>query len=117
MSASVKLEWHGDEIAGAARDAMLDGLFEASEELLRLSSEEVPRDEGILEGSGVVDIDDMAGEATVSYDRPYAVRQHEDLAYNHQNGRKAKYLEDPLNENGDDLLDWIAGKVKGVLGG
>ena len=35
--------------------------------------------------------------AAVSYDTPYAIRQHEDLSYKHDAGRKAKYLEDPLN--------------------
>ncbi len=121
MSAEVKMTWDGDTVTAEARDAMLDGLFEAAQELLRLSGEEVPFEEGVLDASGVVDIDDVAGEATVSYGEgpagQYAVRQHEDLTYTHQNGRKAKYLEDPLNENGGRLIEHVAGKVRGVLGG
>ena len=31
------------------------------------------------------------------YDTPYAVVQHEDMTFNHKPGRKAKYLEDPMN--------------------
>ena len=32
----------------------------------------------------------------ISYDTPYAVRQHEDMSYRHDPGRTAKYLEGPL---------------------
>jgi len=34
----------------------------------------------------------------VSYNTPYAVYQHEDLTLHHEKGRKAKYLEDVIND-------------------
>ena len=39
----------------------------------------------------------IAGE--VSYNTPYAARQHEDLTLKHLPGKQAKYLEQPLKEN------------------
>jgi len=38
-------------------------------------------------------------EGFVSFDTPYATRQHEDMDYKHPNGGQAKYLEQPLKEN------------------
>lgn len=35
----------------------------------------------------------------ISFNTPYARRQHEELGYNHPKGGKAKYLEDPFNKN------------------
>jgi hypothetical protein len=42
----------------------------------------------------------------------YAVRQHEDLSYRHDPGRSAKYLEQPLNEERDTMLDIIAAQIR-----
>lgn len=58
---------------------------------------EVPHEDGDLQASGKVSVDESAGVAAVSFDTPYAVRQHEDMTYKHDEGRKAKYLEDPFN--------------------
>ena len=76
--------------------------------ILQKSNEIVPFDEGILEASGMVDVDAMAGKATVSYDTPYAVAQHENTEYNHDFGRKAKYLQSTMDEHGDEALDLMA---------
>lgn len=38
-------------------------------------------------------------EAIVGFTEPYALRQHEEMGYNHPQGGQAKYLEQPLNEN------------------
>lgn len=37
--------------------------------------------------------------ATIGYSLPYALRQHEELDYNHPKGGQAKYLEQPFLEN------------------
>ena len=47
-----------------------------------------------------VDVAADGSSGTVSYDTPYAVIQHESMGFNHQRGRKAKYLEDPCNDAG-----------------
>lgn len=53
----------------------------------------------------------------ISYNTPYAVRLHENPQYNFKNGRKGKYLEDPLKENVGKAKVKMAGKISAVIGG
>jgi hypothetical protein len=85
------------------------------EHLLQVSRERVPIEEATLERSGVVSVDESSMTAAVSYDTPYAVRQHEELSYRHDPGRTAKYLEGPLREEKDTILAIIAAQVRRAL--
>lgn len=111
------LEWHGDEILALIEGAEVAGLTLGAEHLLQVSRTEVPIEEATLERSGVASVDAGQHRAAVSYDTPYAVRQHEELTYRHDEGRKAKYLEDPLNNERGTILELIAAPVQDVLGG
>jgi hypothetical protein len=53
-------------------------------------------------------------KGTVSYNTPYAARQHEELGYKHKEGKQAKYLETPLKENVQKYTKNIADAIKGV---
>jgi hypothetical protein len=75
----------------------------------------VPIEEATLERSGVVSVDESSMTSAVSYDTPYAVRQHEELSYRHDPGRTAKYLEGPLREEKDTILAIIAAQVRRAL--
>lgn len=75
------------------------GLWAAMDYLASESKAQVPLDEGTLKMSCAVSVSDDGKTGCVSYDTPYAVRQHEELSYHHQRGRKAKYLEDPINDS------------------
>ena len=68
--------------------------------LASVSKEQVPLEQGPLKNSCYVDVNEDGSQGTVSYDTPYAVKQHEETWYHHQRGRKAKYLEDPVNDSG-----------------
>lgn len=70
---------------------------EIADEVLRLSSFEVPHDTGSLQNSGHVE--DRGDEALVGYNKVYAARLHEHPEYSFQKGRKGKYLEDPIKNN------------------
>ena len=72
----------------------------ALDHLASVSKEQVPLDQGPLKNSCVVSVADDGESGTVSYDTPYAVIQHEATYFNHQRGRKAKYLEDPVFDSG-----------------
>lgn len=98
------LEWDGDEVLAALASASMDGLEVAGEHLLQVSSSLAPHEEGDLERSGEVTIDPGSGTVAVSYDRPYAVKQHEDLTLRHDDGRQAKYLEQPMSTERDVML-------------
>jgi hypothetical protein len=112
---SFELSWNGDAVLAALRGASLDGLELAAEHLLQVSTQLAPLEEGDLARSGEVSSD---GERTVavSFDRPYAVRQHEDLTLRHDDGKQAKYLEDPMNSEQDIMLKLIASRSRGPLG-
>lgn len=93
----------------------LKGLAVALEHLLQVSRDQVPHEEGTLERSGTVDVDAEESRGSVSYDTPYAVIQHENLDFAHDAGRKAKYLEDPLNEESGQMQALIAAQIRRAL--
>jgi hypothetical protein len=98
------------EHAGAVR-----GLQLAAEHLLQTSRTLVPIEEGTLERSGVASVDAPALHAAVSYDGPYAVRQHEELTWRHDPGRQAKYLETPFAGEASAMGEIIAAQVRRSL--
>ncbi|MFI6443825.1 hypothetical protein [Kitasatospora sp. NPDC050543] len=105
-------EWHGGEWLRQAREAAAHGLELGMENVLAESKRVVPLDEGTLERSGKAQVDRSALRGTVSYDTPYATRQHEELDYRHVPGRTAKFLERPFNENREVVLDLIAAEIR-----
>jgi hypothetical protein len=107
-----RLTWSGDDAVGQIREAAARGLLLAAEHVLDESSRQVPLDEATLQRSGTVSVDEGALTASVSYDTPYAVRQHEELDYRHLPGRKAKYLEDPLRDEASTVGEIIAAQVR-----
>lgn len=98
-STKIRVVWHTGEVIESTRMGGVRALFMASELIHARSDQSVPKQEGILELSGATSVDEQALEATVFYDTPYAVRQHEDLQYSHAPGRRAKYLQLALEEN------------------
>lgn len=113
----MELEWDDDRVIAALRGAEMAGLELAAEHLLQVSSTLVPLEEGDLERSGEVSTDADERAAAVSYDRPYAVRQHEELTWRHDAGRQAKYLETPMGTEADTMLLLIARPGQNLLGG
>lgn len=108
MASSVEIEWNDDEVKAALSGASFEGLKLAAEHLLQVSATLVPHEEGDLERSGDTDEDEDEGAVSVFYDRPYAVVQHEDLTFKHDEGRQAKYLEVPMHTEKDVMLELIA---------
>jgi hypothetical protein len=100
-------------IAAAAERAVLLG----GEHVLGESSKVVPIEEATLSRSGKATAETQGdvAVAAVSYDTPYAARQHEELDYRHDEGRTAKYLETPLHAEADTVLAIAANEVKKVL--
>lgn len=118
MAISRGMQWHGDEVLKKIRKAASDGLYEAANDLLKDSGEQVPFEVGTpgLFSSGEVDCPEGSLKATVSYDTPYAVPQHENRIFRHPNGRKAKYLEDPANANGARYMEHVAKRIREAHG-
>ena len=101
---------------GKASTGANRGLRLAAEHLLGASRKIVPHEEGTLENSGKVTVDEATHQAAVSYSTPYAVPQHEDLSFKHDPGRQAKYLEQPMNTEADTMAKLVGREVKREMG-
>lgn len=98
---------HSSRVRAAVTAGGVQGLTLASEHLLQVSRPRAPLEEGTLERSGVASVDESTLRAAVSYNTPYAVRQHEDLTLKHDDGRTAKYLEGPTHTEHQTMLTLI----------
>lgn len=111
------LTWRMNRSAAAIREvraAAADGLLDAVEFLGDQSDRTAPIEEGTMIRSRVSSIDRGKLRGAVSYDTPYAARQHEDLTLRHDEGRRAKYLEQAFKEDGQRALTHVAAKVRKV---
>ncbi len=104
----------GDADIAARIQVGLDrGVRLAAEHILGESNRAVPIEEGTLQRSGKVTVED--GKAAISYDTPYAVKQHEDLTMHHDEGRHAKFLEQAANANRTQAAHIIAHAIRSEL--
>lgn len=90
----------------------LAAVTDGAEFLLEEANRTAPLEEGTLVGSGTVTVDATRTRATVSYDTPYAIRQHEDTRLRHTNGRRAKWLEHTAREQRHTLTKLIAERIR-----
>lgn len=97
------------------RDAAARGLALAAEYVLEQANRTIPHERGDLQRSGIASVDDEGTRAAVSYDMPYAVPVHEDLAARHDAGRRAKWLEMTMQEQQDAVRQIIAEALRGAL--
>lgn len=112
MPQYARMSWQGRRLwTERGRRRAARGVRLAAEHVLQVANTQVPLEEGTLERSGKVTVDGLA--ATISYDTPYAVVQHEALDFRHPvPGRKAKYLEDPMRDERDRALEIIAAQIR-----
>jgi hypothetical protein len=90
----------------------MDALHDYAENIAETSARIAPIEEGTLIRSAQVSRDDRAGLVAISYDTPYAVVQHEDTQLRHDDGRRAKFLEDPVMAAADWLGPFVANHVR-----
>lgn len=108
--------WGRVKFTGAVASAAAVGLTTAAERLKALSVPLTPYDQGPLSAATSV-IPASAGklEARVHNDTVYAARQHEELGYRHMNGRQAKYLEAPAEQNAEQLMALVSAAIRRSL--
>ena len=113
---SVSFEWHGPAISRITAAAGRRALKKAALDLQGRSADEAPIDLGDLKGNAGIDDSKLQSdsEILIGYSLPYAVRQHEELDFNHPRGGKAKYLEDPYRANIKRYKDFIAKAINAV---
>ncbi len=113
---TVTSRWRGAQEKARARQAAATGLAAAAEHLLQVSRTRVPIEEGTLERSGVASHDATSLTGAVSYDTPYAVKQHEDASLRHGSGRTSHYLENPAKQQSQAIAQIIATACRRALG-
>ena len=90
----------------AMREGVEQGVKLAVEHLLTEANKSVPHDDGTLERSGETSTDGTRG--AVSYDTPYAARQHEDMSLHHDGKGRAKWLEATMAQEANTVGKIIA---------
>ena len=102
------------DIPKKSQKSVLDELTDCLLDLQGKAQALAPHDLGDLEGSADsgAQIVGNGVEGFVTFDTPYATRQHEELEWKHEPGRQAKYLEDPLKENIDQYIKNIGDAIK-----
>lgn len=115
MSSSIRVNVDLSAALTRLADGAAKGLVLSTEHLLQVARTKVPHDEGTLERSGQADVDKASLTGAVSFDTPYAVRQHEDMTLRHEGGRQAKYLETTLAEEQGTVLRIIGAAMEGEL--
>jgi hypothetical protein len=89
-------------------------LYDELRLVMNESQRQVPVDTGILRASGSVDVPMSEGgiiTSSLGYSTNYAVYVHENLEAFHKPPTKAKFLEDPLYQAIDGMLERIASRL------
>lgn len=126
MKWTVEVEGFGEAMALLAVDkkvipTTMEALYAEAQLVLAESKRQVPFRYGALSGSGMVHEPYAVGSKTaveISYGGasvPYAFVQHENLDFKHAQGRKAKYLEHPIDDASSRLAQNIAARVRIML--
>ncbi|MER8233471.1 hypothetical protein [Streptomyces sp. NPDC094049] len=116
MTQYARMTWQGERLwTQRGRRLASQGLGRGAEHVLGVSNSRVPLEDGTLERSGRADVNELV--ATLSYDTPYAVRQHEELTWRHLPGRQAKYLESAMNDSRETVLRLMAVPLRAWLRG
>ena len=131
-------KWHGAKAIKIAQQAGIEALRVGGEAILTEAIDETPVLSGTLRRSGAVTVGGLpnseqvfaAAEAGkehkdafeeelgkekavyISFNTPYARVQHEEIGYNHPTGGKAKYLEDPANQEGARLMNHVGKRIR-----
>jgi hypothetical protein len=139
MARKPRVKWYGKQVERVATEAAMKALVTGGEAILTDAIKEAPVDTGTLRRSGTVtkgglpDAKQVYEEAQagneqkqaqnkgkeqavyVSFNTPYARRQHEELEWEHLKGGKAKYLEDPFNRLKSKVRKLVDASVKKAL--
>ncbi|MGP6175439.1 hypothetical protein [Corynebacterium sp. A21] len=99
----------GDRIKRGANLGARDG----AAQVLGTSNDKAPLETGVLRASGKVSTDGK-GTAAVSYNTPYAAKQHEEVGYHHTDG-EAKYLENAMRDEAENVKRIIAERVRRMM--
>jgi hypothetical protein len=110
----VETDWHGGRVDDAARRGTARGLGLGAEHVRGVSVDRAPLDTAALRNSATASQDPESLTAAVSYDVPYAARQHEELTWHHRTGGP-KFLESALASERDTVARLIQAQIRKAL--
>ena len=110
-----RFKWRGEEAERLIRETAFRAILDGAEVILTEAIDEAPFKSGTLRRSGTVTEAPQDNAVYISFNTPYAVKQHEDLTLKHPRGGKAKYLEDPFKRNAKKVERLVALRVKAAL--
>jgi len=122
--AGSKFRWQGEKVTKAVKEAGISAVMDVAEVILKEADKEIPHATGTMERSGSISPFNRIKNCTIiSYNTPYALKQHEDLTLRHpdptnplsSSGRKAKFLEDPFNRNKGKVMKLAQVRINKVL--
>ncbi|MDV6276377.1 hypothetical protein R3Q06_23030 [Rhodococcus erythropolis] len=98
---------------GPIRSAITEGLHDAAEVIKQEAIERAPKDTGYLRNTAATAAEGL--EAAVGFDGPYAVIQHEEVGFHHQDG-EAKYLENACIAKKEVVGQIVAEAIRRSIG-
>lgn len=113
MAREFEIRFDTSDALRRLEDAGGRAVRDGAEHLLEQANRTIPIEEGTMARSGQVTSEGTT--AAVSYDTPYAVRQHEDTRLRHDPGRRAKWLERTARERSEAIGTMIAGVLRRAL--
>lgn len=106
------VRWNADPALDRLRQAAADALGDATEYLLEEANRTVPIEEATLTRSGMATVDRRNLVGVVSYDTPYARRQHEEDDWRHDPGRRAHWLERTFVEQANRVRRFLGERIE-----
>jgi len=111
---SCAVRWHGAATTERLRQAADPALADAAEHVLEEANRTIPHQTGHMEQTGRTHRRSW-DEYLVSYDTPYAIRQHEDRRLRHAPGRRAEWLRETLRERAAEILRYLGQRIDEAL--
>lgn len=102
------------ELMGVKLDShKMQAVHNVASEILRLSTQRVPHDTGMLQNSG--NVIDEKDQSVVGYNKVYASRLHEHPEFRFQKGRQGKWLENAIKLNLDVFKKYYKDFLAGII--
>lgn len=133
-----KFKWYGKEVSDEIREKAGKATWKFAEAILTNANQNIPHNNGTMERSGIVTQGGLSGNPNqiftqaearqwpkknysfdfkkepvfyISYNTPYAIKQHEDTTLYHSEG-EAKWLEKTAKSMSNKLEGYVAKEMK-----
>lgn len=115
MAMKIRVDWHGDAVARQVRRGADRGVAAGAEHVRDVSVDRAPRRTGALRASARTVQEPGTATAAVTFDADYAVYQHENLDYQHDDGGP-KFLETSLVSERNAVARIAQAEIRRAIG-